>query len=163
LHGLSQDAWNRYSGPAGWDYQIVAPGFKYNLTDISAALGIQQLRRAQAMRIAREKIALGYTRSLRSIAEIELPSVQDNRLHAWHVYPIRLRLDRLKIGRNEFIDKLQRSGVGCSVHWRPLHLHPYYRTTFGWMPEDLPVATREWQRLISLPLFPSMTEEEQEF
>jgi perosamine synthetase len=79
------------------------------------------------------------------------------------LYPIRLCLDRLKIGRNAFIERLQQAGVGCSVHWRPLHLHPYYRETFGWTPENLPVASREWERLISLPLFPSMTTEEQEF
>jgi perosamine synthetase len=79
------------------------------------------------------------------------------------LYPIRLCLDRLKIGRNAFIERLQQAGVGCSVHWRPLHLHPYYRGTFGWMPEDFPVASREWERLISLPLFPSMSIEEQEF
>jgi dTDP-4-amino-4,6-dideoxygalactose transaminase len=162
LHGLSRDAWNRYSGIGSWDYQIVAPGFKYNLTDISAALGVHQLRRANAMRDAREAIAHRYTHNFRSIAEIELPALQDNRLHAWHLYPIRLHLDRLRIGRNAFIDKLQKSGIGCSVHWKPLHLHPYYRGSFGWMPEHFPVASREWERLISLPLFPSMTDEEQE-
>jgi dTDP-4-amino-4,6-dideoxygalactose transaminase len=163
LHGLSRDAWNRYSGIGSWDYQIVAPGFKYNLTDISAALGVHQLRRANAMRAAREAIARRYTQCFRSIAEIELPAVQDNRLNACHLYPIRLNLDKLKIGRNLFIDKLQQAGIGCSVHWKPLHLHPYYRATFGWMPEDFPVASREWERLISLPLFPSMTDDEQEF
>lgn len=163
LHGLSRDAWNRYSNSGSWDYQIVAPGFKYNLTDIAAALGVHQLRRAHMMRDARAASAIRYLRDLRSIAEIELPASQDNRLHAWHLYPIRLRLDRLKIGRNAFIEKLQQAGIGCSVHWRPLHLHPYYRSSFGWMPEDFPVATREWERLISLPLYPSMSEEEHEF
>jgi dTDP-4-amino-4,6-dideoxygalactose transaminase len=163
LHGLSRDAWNRYSGIGSWDYQIVAPGYKYNLTDISAALGVHQLRRANAMRDAREAISKRYTSHFRSIAEIELPSSRGNWLHAWHLYPIRLNLSKLKINRNLFIDKLQKSGVGCSVHWKPLHLHPYYRATFGWMPEDFPVASREWERLISLPLFPSMTEDEQEF
>jgi perosamine synthetase len=162
LHGLTRDAWNRYSGIGNWDYQIVAPGFKYNLTDISAALGIHQLRRANAMRGAREAIAHRYTQHFRSIAEVELPGFQENRLHAWHLYPIRLNLDKLKIGRNLFIDKLQQAGIGCSVHWKPLHLHPYYRGTFGWTPEDFPIASREWERLISLPLFPSMTDDEQE-
>jgi perosamine synthetase len=114
------------------------------------------------MRDAREAIAARYTHRFRSIDEIELPAVQDNRVNAWHLYPIRLNLRNLKIGRDLFINKLQKSGIGCSVHWKPLHLHPYYRATFGWMPEDCPVASREWERLISLPLFPSMTDEEQE-
>jgi dTDP-4-amino-4,6-dideoxygalactose transaminase len=162
LHGLSRDAWNRYSEIGKWDYQIVAPGFKYNLTDICAALGVHQIRRAETTRAARETIAVGYTKRFRSIAEIDTPSFPDNRLHAWHLYPIRLCLDRLKIDRNAFIERLQKAGVGCSVHWRPLHLHPYYRENFGWMPEDFPIASREWERLISLPLFPSMTTEEQE-
>jgi dTDP-4-amino-4,6-dideoxygalactose transaminase len=162
LHGLSRDAWNRYSEIGSWEYQIVAPGFKYNLTDIAAAIGVHQLRRATAMRDAREALARRYSQHFRAIAEIELPELQHNRLHAWHLYPIRLNLDKLKIGRNLFVDKLQQSGIGCSVHWKPLHLHPYYRGTFGWMPEDFPVASREWERLISLPLFPSMTDDEQD-
>ena len=160
LHGLSRDAWNRYSGSGSWDYQIVAPGFKYNLTDIAAALGIHQLARAEAMRDARESISLKYTNELRSVAEVETPCVGDNIRHSWHLYPIRLNLDRLSVNRNTFMEALQKKGVGCSVHWRPLHLHPYYGETFGWMPDDFPVASREWERLISLPLFPSMTTSE---
>ena len=163
LHGLSRDAWNRYGGTGNWDYQIVEPGFKYNLTDICAAIGLGQLRRSEEMREARESLAIRYTIELERIAEIEPPPIPGNRLHAWHLYPIRLRLERLKIGRNAFIERLQKSAIGCSVHWRPLHLHPYYRSNFGWTPEDFPVASREWERVISLPLFPSMTNEEQDF
>jgi dTDP-4-amino-4,6-dideoxygalactose transaminase len=163
LHGLSRDAWNRYSGGGSWDYQIIEPGFKYNLTDICAAIGLGQLTRCEAMRDARESLAMRYTEQLKRVAEIEPPQRPVNRLHAWHLYPIRLRLDKLKIGRNAFIDALQKAGINCSVHWRPLHLHPYYRANFGWTPEDFPVASREWERLISLPLFPSMTTEEQDF
>jgi dTDP-4-amino-4,6-dideoxygalactose transaminase len=162
LHGLSRDAWNRYSESGSWDYQIVAPGFKYNLTDICAALGFHQVHRAEAMRKARESIAQNYSDRFRSIAEIDIPAAPSNRLHAWHLYPIRLRLERLTIGRNKFIQALQKAGVGCSVHWRPLHLHPYYCSTFGWTPEDLPVASQEWERLISLPIYPSMTRDEQD-
>jgi perosamine synthetase len=160
LHGLSRDAWNRYSGGGSWDYQIVAPGFKYNLTDIAAALGIHQLARAESMRDARESISLKYSDKFRSIAEVETPYVGDNTRQSWHLYPIRLHLERLTITRNVFMDALQKKGVGCSVHWRPLHLHPYYGETFGWMPDDFPIASREWERLISLPLFPSMSTEE---
>ena len=84
----------------------------------------------------------------------------EDRIHSWHLFPIRLRLDRLSISRNTFIDELRERGVACSVHWRPLHLHPYYAETFGWRPEDLPAATAVWERLISLPIFPGMREEE---
>jgi perosamine synthetase len=162
LHGLSRDAWNRYSESGSWDYQIVAPGFKYNLTDICAALGVHQVRRAEAMRAARESLAQNYSHCFRSIAEIDTPSVSSNLVHAWHLYPIRLRCERLSIGRRQFIQALQKSGVGCSVHWRPLHMHPYYCSTFGWTPEDFPVASAEWERLISLPIYPSMTRDEQD-
>ena len=161
LHGLSRDAWNRYSGGAQWDYQIVAPGFKYNLTDLAAALGIHQLRRADAMRDARESLAMHYTTELGAIPEIETPAWPDNRIHSWHLYPIRLNLAELTIDRNRFIDELQQRGIGCSVHWRPLHLHPYYLQHFQWTRDDFPVASREWQRLVSLPLYPSMTPDEQ--
>ncbi len=162
LHGLSQDAWKRFMGGGSWDYQIVAPGFKYNLTDIASALGIHQLRRAEEMRARRQRLALRYRDALANVEEIELPPVVDDRIHAWHLFPIRIRLDMLNIDRNRFIDELKSRGVGCSVHWRPLHLHPYYRETFGWKEEHLPNATTVWQRLVSLPLFPDMTDDEQQ-
>ncbi len=160
LHGLSQDAWERYSGGHSWDYQIMAPGFKYNLTDVAAAIGIAQLARAESMRVERERIAERYRSEMDGLDELELPTVDPDRIHSWHLFPIRLRLDRLRIDRNAFLEGLRSAGVGFSVHWRPLHLHPYYRDTFGWSPEDLPNATAVWERLVSLPLFPGMTEEE---
>jgi len=160
LHGLSQDAWERYSGKGSWDYQIVAPGFKYNLTDIAAAIGLHQLERAEEMRLAREAVARRYHGAFSSIDEIDLPPDPPNRIHSWHLYPIRLRLDRLSIDRNAFVEELKSAGVGCSVHWRPLHRHPYYEQTFGWRPADLPVSTEVWTRLVSLPIFPGMREDE---
>jgi perosamine synthetase len=160
LHGLSHDAWKRYSGNSAWDYRIVAAGFKYNLTDIAAALGLCQLRRAEAMRCRREAIAREYLAAFAGLETIETPLDPENRLHSWHLFPIRLRLDRLRIDRNAFIDEIRARGIGCSVHWRPLHLHPYYEESFGWRPEHLPVASREWPRLVSLPLFPDMRPEE---
>lgn len=160
LHGLSQDAWNRYSSGGSWDYKIIAPGFKYNLTDIAASIGVHQLARAQVMRLERESIASFYSVAMSDVEELELPPQDENRVHSWHLFPIRLRLEKLAISRNIFIDKLKAAGVGCSVHWRPLHLHPYYSETFGWQPEDFPVATSLWERLISLPIFPGMREEE---
>jgi perosamine synthetase len=160
LHGLSHDAWGRYSGGGKWDYRILAPGFKYNLTDVAAAIGIHQLARAEAMRLEREKVAEAYFERLADVDEVELPARDSNRIHSWHLFPIRLRLESLGIHRNAFIDELKAGGIGCSVHWRPLHLHPYYEESFGWRSADLPVATRVWERLVSLPLFPGMRDDE---
>ncbi len=160
LHGLSNDAWNRFSGSGSWDYRIIAPGYKYNLTDVAASLGRLQLQRGEEFRAARESIARQYDDRLSVVTSLELPAWPENRLHAWHLYPLKLRLDQLKISRNDFIFELRKAGVGCSVHWRPLHLHPYYEENFKWKAEDFPVATRQWERLISLPLFPGMSEAE---
>lgn len=160
LHGLSHDAWGRYSGAGSWDYQIVEAGYKYNMTDVAAAIGVHQLARAEAMRVAREQIAHAYLKELAEVDELELPVVPANRLLAWHLFPIRLRLEKLTIDRNTFFSELRAAGVGCSVHWRPLHLHPYYRDGMGWPADLLPTATRVWERLVSLPLFPDMTADE---
>jgi perosamine synthetase len=162
LHGLSHDAWDRYSGNGTWDYRIVAPGYKYNLTDIASALGIHQLRRAEGLRQERETLARAYRKALAAVHQIELPPEPPDRVHAWHLFPIRLCLERLAIDRGAFIERLRQRGIGCSVHWRPLHLHTYYQETFGWKPEHLPVASTQWQRLVSLPLFPGMTADEQQ-
>ena len=164
LHGLSHDAWGRYSANGSWDYKIVAPGYKYNLTDIAAALGIHQLGRAEAMRSEREAIARRYAEALAGVEEIELPPNSEgggaDRLHSWHLFAIKLMLKRLAINRDEFINKLKRAGVGCSVHWRPLHLHPYYQQTMGFKAKDFPAATATWKRVISLPIFPGMRDDE---
>jgi dTDP-4-amino-4,6-dideoxygalactose transaminase len=160
LHGLSQDAWDRYSGKGGWDYRILAPGYKYNMTDIAAAIGIHQLARAEDMRRARETIALEYVQRLGDVDELELPPIDENRIHSWHLFPIRLRLQTLTIDRDNFIRELTQRGISCSVHWRPLHLHPYYEETFGWRGADLPVASAVWARLISLPIFSTMAGQE---
>jgi perosamine synthetase len=162
LHGLSHDAWKRYSGNSAWDYRIVAAGFKYNMTDVAAALGIGQLNRAEEMRREREEIASFYRESLGDIASLDLPPGPDDRLHSWHLFPIRIQLDKLTVDRGQFIDEIRSRGVGCSVHWRPLHLHPYYAESFGWRPEHLQAATHEWTRLVSLPLFPGMRCEERQ-
>lgn len=163
LHGLSHDAWGRFGKGGSWDYKILAPGFKYNLTDVAAAIGIHQLARAAAMREARERLALRYLHALRNVEELELPVVADDRIHAWHLFPARIRLEKLAIDRNSFIAELKQAGVGCSVHWRPLHLHPYYAETLGWKAEDLPTASAVWERIVTLPLFPAMTDAEHEY
>ena len=157
LHGLSHDAWGRYSGNGSWDYRIILPGYKYNLTDIAAAIGLHQLARGEKMRQERQDIALYYLEALSDVAEIELPPWDDDRIHSWHLFPIRLNLERLTIGRNEFMEELKGRGVGCSVHWRPLHLHPLYMQRYGWTENDFPSATWYWSRVISLPIFSSMT------
>lgn len=156
LHGLSHDAWDRYAGGGSWDYRILAPGYKYNLTDVAAALGLGQLARAEDMRLERQAVARRYIEALRGVDEVELPGEHSDRVLSWHLFPVRLLLDRLAIDRNGFFDALRAHGIGCSVHWRPLHLHPYYADSFGWTPESCPRATALWARLVSLPIFPGM-------
>jgi dTDP-4-amino-4,6-dideoxygalactose transaminase len=160
LHGLSHDAWGRYSGHGSWDYRILAPGYKYNMTDVAAALGVHQLARAEGMRRRRDEIAREFLHRLSDVEELELPPTDSDRIHAWHLFPIRLRLEALAIDRNAFIKELNGAGVACSVHWRPLHLHPYYAETFGWCQTDLPMTSDVWLRLVSLPLFSSMRPDE---
>lgn len=162
LHGLSHDAWKRYSGNHAWDYRIVAPGFKYNMTDVAAAMGIHQLARAEEMRAERAAIARWFREQLADVEQIDLPPAPEDRLHSWHLFPIRLRLEKLRIDRNTFMEHLRSEGVGCSVHWRPLHLHPYYEETFAWRSEHLPVASAQWPRLVSLPIFPGMRDDERD-
>lgn len=162
-HGLSHGAWERGTRQSGWDYKIIAPGYKYNLTDIAAALGIHQLSQAEEMRRKRQEVARYYMEALTGIDEVELPHDDPkHRVHAWHLFPLKLRPERLSIHRNELMEILWEAGIGCSVHWRPLHLHPYYQETFDWQPESFPVATALWERLISLPIFPDLRKEEAE-
>jgi dTDP-4-amino-4,6-dideoxygalactose transaminase len=160
LHGISRDAWKRYTAEGSWFYEIIAPGFKYNLTDIAAAIGIHQLRKADLFHRRRAELAALYAELLKEVEEIILPQVQPDRIHSWHLFAIRLRLERLKIDRAQFITGLQQRGIGTSVHWMPLHMHPYYRETFGYAPEDLPVACSLYPEIITLPIFPDMTEDE---
>lgn len=158
LHGLSRDAWNRYTAQGSWYYEILAPGFKYNLTDIAAALGIAQLHKCERFWKVRDRYAALYEEGFRDLPEIICPRAAEHVQHSWHLYVIQLDLDRLCIGRNEFVQLLQREQIGCSVHFIPLHLHPYYRDTWGYRPEDLPIATAVYQRIVSLPLYPKMSE-----
>jgi dTDP-4-amino-4,6-dideoxygalactose transaminase len=160
LHGISKDAWKRFTAEGSWYYEIVAPGFKYNLTDIAAAIGIHQLCRADEMHRKRTQLAKRYTELLADVEELTLPRRMPNRIHSWHLYVVRLKLDRLKIDRSGVIDALKLAGITTSVHWLPLHMHPYYREKYGYAPEDLPVAANLYPEVITLPLFPDMTEEQ---
>jgi perosamine synthetase len=160
LHGISKDAWKRFTAEGSWYYEIVAPGYKYNLTDIAAAIGIHQLRRADELHRKRAHWAGLYSELLADVEELILPTQQPDRIHSWHLYVIRLKLDRLKLNRAEVIDALKKRGITASVHWMPLHQHPYYRENYGYKPDDFPVAARLYPELITLPLYPDMTEAE---
>ena len=158
LHGISHDAWKRYTKEGSWYYEILNPGFKYNLTDIAAAIGIEQLKKCDEFRKAREKIAKIYDTSFADLEEIHTPVRRSDTEHAWHLYVIQPNLDHLQITRNQFIDALREEGIGTSVHFIPLHLHPYYRDNFGYQPSDFPNASSAFERIVSLPIYPKMTE-----
>ena len=160
LHGISQDAWNRYSEKGSWYYEIIAPGYKYNLTDMAAALGLSQIKRADQLLEQRRAIARRYTEAFTNVPGLILPTALDDRRHAWHLYPIRLKLEQWTLDRRRFIEELKGKGVVASVHWMPLHMHPYYRETYGFESGVLPVAEAAYDRLVSLPLFPGMRDEE---
>ena len=132
LHGISHDAWKRYTKEGSWYYEVLYPGFKYNLTDIAAAIGIEQLKKCDRFWQARQRIALIYQQAFADLEEIQLPSCRENAQHAWHLFVIQLNLERLKITRNQFIEALREKAIGTSVHFIPLHLHPYYRDKFGY-------------------------------
>ncbi len=157
LHGISHDAWKRYSAEGTWYYEVVDTGYKYNPTDIQSAIGIVQLGKCDAMNAAREKIALRYTKEFARERALEVPTVSANRESAWHLYILRLNLELLTITRSELVEKLKARGIGTSVHFIPLHMHPYYKKAYGYRAEDFPVASREYERYLSLPIYPGMT------
>jgi dTDP-4-amino-4,6-dideoxygalactose transaminase len=158
LHGISHDAWKRYTKEGSWYYEILYPGFKYNLTDIAAAIGIEQLKKCNEFWEARQRIAMNYAKAFADLQEIEVPMCRNDVQHAWHLFVIQLNLERLKINRNQFVEALREKEIGTSVHFIPLHLHPYYRDKFGYEPEDFPNASAAFDRIVSLPIYPGMTE-----
>ena len=160
LHGISKDAWKRYTAEGTWYYEIIAPGYKYNMTDVAAAMGLAQLRKARTMYERRKEIARIYHEAFSPIGELQIPGDRADAQHAWHLYMLRLNLDRLRINRAGFMEELKKRNIGASVHFIPLHVHPYYRDTFGYRPEDLPVAYREYMREVSLPIFSKMSGED---
>jgi perosamine synthetase len=163
LHGISKDAWKRYTAEGSWYYEVVDAGYKYNLTDIAAALGLVQLRRCGEMWARRAAIAAEYTRSFAEVDCLRTPFAGAPGVrHAWHLYPLRLRLDRLELDRARFIEELKASGIAASVHFIPLHLHPHYRKAFGYTPDHLPVAGSVYPELVSLPLYAAMSDSDVE-
>ena len=156
LHGMSRDAFDRFTAKVpSWYYEIVAPGFKYNLTDIAAALGIHQLKRARAFRVQRERLALAYDEAFAGLPVITPPRCAPGDQHAWHLYVLRLA-DDARIGRDALIEQLFTAGIGCSVHYIPLHLQPYWRERYGLRAEQFPHSQRAYERMLSLPLYTRM-------
>jgi perosamine synthetase len=160
LHGISRDAWKRYTAEGSWYYEVDYPGYKCNMTDIGAALGLQQLRKLDRFHSLRHAHAMLYQRGLSDLPELILPETPSYAQHAWHLYVIRLQRGRLTIGRDAFFELLREANIGASVHFIPLHIHPYYRRMFEYRPEDFPQALRAYEGAISLPLYPRMTEDD---
>lgn len=161
LHGINRDAFDRFTAKVpSWYYEVVAPGFKYNLTDVAAAIGIHQLRKAESFRKRREVIAKVFQREFAALPLVLPADAPDGELHSWHLYV--LRLGDIPVSRDEFIERLYERGIGCSVHYIPLHQQPYWRDTFGLRAESFPVSQRAYERMVSLPIYSKMTDEDVE-
>ncbi len=158
LHGMNRDVFQRTSSKQPfWYYEVVAPGFKYNLTDVAAALGIHQLRKAESFLRRRTEIATHYTQALADLP-VRTPYVHPDNVHAWHLYVLQLQLEELTIDRDTLIDQMTQAGIGTSVHFIPLHLQPYWRDCYGFQPTDFPIALQVYQRAVSLPIYPGMSD-----
>lgn len=160
LHGMSRDAWKRYTAKGSWFYEILYPGYKYNMTDIQASLGIHQLKKLDVMQKRREEMAAIYNEAFADMHEIIIPKVKDDIKHAWHLYAIQINKDSLTIDRSQFIEILRAENIGTSVHFIPLHLHPYYRNRYGFKRGDFANAELLYESEISLPLYPKMTNDD---
>lgn len=160
LHGISRDAWKRYTAEGNWYYEIIAPGYKYNMTDVAAAMGLAQLSKAERMWQRRVEIAHRYSEAFRSEPALITPVNRHDCQHAWHLYQLRLNPGALTIDRAQFVQALKEMNIGVSVHFIPLHIHPYYRETYGYAPADFPVALREYEREVSLPIYSRMSDED---
>lgn len=160
LHGMSKNAWNRYGKGGSWYYEVLYPGFKYNMTDIQASLGLHQLLKLESMQKTREYYASIYDEAFSGMEELTRPQVIPGVRHSWHLYVICINTQRLSIDRDEFIRQLTDLNIGTSVHFIPVHLHPCYRKNFGFKEGDFPVSEDIYRRIISLPLYPAMSEKE---
>jgi perosamine synthetase len=155
-HGIDSDARTRHAA-GRWHYEMVLLGFNYRLTDIACALGLQQLNKLEANLSRRREIAARYDAAFRDSPALRLPAVRENCSPAWHLYPIRLNLEKLSGTRDQIFRALRAENIGVNVHYIPVHLHPYYRDRFGYKGGEYPVAEKAFDRLISLPMFHSMT------
>jgi dTDP-4-amino-4,6-dideoxygalactose transaminase len=158
LHGMSRDAWKRYDKGGSWFYEVLLPGFKYNMTDIQAALGLCQLRKLAGFQERRRAIVAAYDRGFAEEPALELPVTRPDVEHAWHLYVLRLRPEALTLDRDRFVAELAARNIGTSVHFIPIHLHPYYRDKYGFAPDRFPVAWGSYRRMLSLPLSPALSD-----
>jgi perosamine synthetase len=163
LHGISKDAWKRYGKGAEWYYEIVEVGYKYNMTDIQAALGLAQLKKTGHMQGKRNLIAQKYNEAFKDSPYLIIPTVKDYVETSWHLYVIKLKTEKLKISRDQFINELQNRGIGVSVHFIPLHRHPYYKDTLNLNPENFRNSEWLYERIISLPIFPGMSQDDVDY
>ena len=160
LHGLSRDAATRYDAGGHWAYEVLAPGFKYNMTDVQGALGLWQLRKLERFQARRRGVVAAYQTAFTEEPALELPIERPWVEHAWHLYVLRLRSGTLHIERDRFIEELAQGNIGTSVHFIPIHLHPYYRDKYGYLADSFPVAYDGFQRMISLPLSPRLSDQD---
>ncbi len=158
LHGMSRDAWKRYGHGGSWFYQVDEPGFKYNMTDVQAAMGLAQLRKLDRFQARRREIVAAYNAAFSDLVALEVPVERPEVEHAWHLYVLRLRLGALRIQRNQFIEELTALNIGTSVHFIPIHMHPYYQQKYRYQAKQFPVAHESYQRMLSLPLHPMLTD-----
>jgi dTDP-4-amino-4,6-dideoxygalactose transaminase len=163
LHGISKNAWNRYSDRGNWYYEVLEPGFKYNLSDVHSAIGIHQLRKLEQFIELRTQYAEIYNRALADVEEFELPPDRTDSRHSWHLYMLRLNLNKLAINRDEFINMLREKGVGTSVHFIPIPLHPFFSELACLPQNQCPRAMALYPRTISMPLYPALTVEQVEY
>lgn len=162
LHGITKDAWNRYSDKGSWEYDVSEPGYKYNITDIASAIGIEQLKRCDAMNLMRRKTAASYNEAFGKTGLVDLWKVRDETECAWHLYPLRLRTDAVKISRNDFINELKAAGVGTSVHYIPVYRFTALKGS-GYKLNDFPDCEDIFAREVSLPIWPGMSETETDY
>lgn len=162
LHGMTRDAWKRYSATSSWYYDVIEPGYKNNMTDIQASLGLHQLRRLESFIQRRKQLALRYQTALKDTPELILPTELPDRMHTYHLFPIRLRTDLLAIDRDQFIIELATRNIGSSVHFIPVHRHSFYAHKYHYRSKDFPVAERIFSGLISFPLYPLMSDQDAE-
>ena len=162
LHGISKDAWKRYSSEGSWYYEILYSGYKYNMSDLQASIGIHQLKKLDQMQDRREEIVDKYNKSFNKLPQIITPTVKSYTKHAWHLYPIQINEELLTINRNKFIEALKAENIGTSVHFIPLHLHPYYKEKFDFKSSDFPNAFSLYNNEISLPIYPKMEDKDVE-
>ena len=163
LHGMNRDAFDRFTAKVpSWYYEIVAPGFEYNLTDVAAAMGIHQLRRTRAFHARRAEIAQAYHAAFASLPLVTPPDAPAGDMHAWHLYPLRLGdaapIGRPGMNRDVLIEQLFAAGIGCSVHYIPLHLQPYWRDRYALRAESFPHSQHAYERMLSLPIYTRMTD-----